>query len=156
MIIFTSEAQLLAADVAASLLADEATQSSWISSILSTILYILLFILQTILWIVVFALLLLWTFQGQFLYMNNSHQHTGERRQLKYNDFSTRTPAASKLPFEEQFLRTEDGIMIHTWLILQRGEAAKTAPTIIYFHGNAGSTLWLRCYPVVNFESLLC
>lgn len=38
---------------------------------------------------------------------------------------------------EEQFLKTSDGAVIHTWLLLQPN--SKNVPTLIYFHGNAGN-----------------
>jgi fermentation-respiration switch protein FrsA (DUF1100 family) len=47
-------------------------------------------------------------------------------------DPDIRTPA----PWESVDLTTEDGVKIHGWLALQ--ENAKEAPTLLYFHGNAG------------------
>jgi pimeloyl-ACP methyl ester carboxylesterase len=41
------------------------------------------------------------------------------------------------LPFEEYFLQCDDGVMIHTWLIPQKDR--KSAPTVVFFHGNAGN-----------------
>jgi fermentation-respiration switch protein FrsA (DUF1100 family) len=41
------------------------------------------------------------------------------------------------IPFEEHFVETEDGIAIHTWLMLQPN--SNDVPTLIYFHGNAGN-----------------
>jgi pimeloyl-ACP methyl ester carboxylesterase len=47
-----------------------------------------------------------------------------------------RTPLEYNLPFEEHWIRTEDGIDIHAWLLLQR---SSSKPTIVFFHGNAGN-----------------
>jgi fermentation-respiration switch protein FrsA (DUF1100 family) len=42
-----------------------------------------------------------------------------------------------RIPFEEVFITTADKARIHTWLLLQ--ENAKTKPTLIFSHGNAGN-----------------
>eukprot|EP00598_Pedospumella_elongata_P004843 CAMPEP_0184981278 /NCGR_PEP_ID=MMETSP1098-20130426/11070_1 /TAXON_ID=89044 /ORGANISM="Spumella elongata, Strain CCAP 955/1" /LENGTH=340 /DNA_ID=CAMNT_0027504827 /DNA_START=212 /DNA_END=1234 /DNA_ORIENTATION=+ len=41
------------------------------------------------------------------------------------------------IEFEEQFVKTEDGFNLHTWLLLQPN--SENTPTLIYFHGNAGN-----------------
>eukprot|EP00600_Ochromonadales_sp_CCMP1393_P003049 CAMPEP_0174988760 /NCGR_PEP_ID=MMETSP0004_2-20121128/20317_1 /TAXON_ID=420556 /ORGANISM="Ochromonas sp., Strain CCMP1393" /LENGTH=432 /DNA_ID=CAMNT_0016242037 /DNA_START=31 /DNA_END=1329 /DNA_ORIENTATION=+ len=41
------------------------------------------------------------------------------------------------MDFEEKFVKTKDGVLIHTWLLLQAD--SQNAPTLIYFHGNAGN-----------------
>ena len=41
------------------------------------------------------------------------------------------------IPFEEAFVKTEDGVDLHTWLMLQPN--SDDVPTLIYFHGNAGN-----------------
>jgi hypothetical protein len=41
------------------------------------------------------------------------------------------------IPYEEAYILTEDGVKLHTWLLMQP-EPAK-CPTLIYFHGNAGN-----------------
>lgn len=46
---------------------------------------------------------------------------------------ATETP----IPFEEEYVPTADGKKIHTWLLLQKDSA--NAPTLMYFHGNAGN-----------------
>jgi abhydrolase domain-containing protein 13 len=40
------------------------------------------------------------------------------------------------IQFEEEMLTTPDGVRIHTWLLLHQNHS--NAPTLIYFHGNAG------------------
>jgi len=45
--------------------------------------------------------------------------------------------AQDRIEFEEQFVKTEDGINLHTWLLLQPN--SENVPTLIYFHGNAGN-----------------
>ena len=48
-----------------------------------------------------------------------------------------RTPRDWGLPYESLDITTSDGVGIANWLILQANPAA--APTVIYFHGNAGN-----------------
>lgn len=46
-------------------------------------------------------------------------------------------PAAVDLPFEEIFIRSIDGVLIHMYFIPQAD--VSSAPTIVFFHGNAGN-----------------
>jgi fermentation-respiration switch protein FrsA (DUF1100 family) len=47
-------------------------------------------------------------------------------------------PSSSEsIPYEDVMLETKDGVMIHTWLLLQKNSS--NVPTLIYFHGNAGN-----------------
>ena len=49
---------------------------------------------------------------------------------------------SERIPFEEIFVTTADGVRLHLWLLLQdQGDSTPTqpAPTLIYFHGNAGN-----------------
>jgi abhydrolase domain-containing protein 13 len=39
--------------------------------------------------------------------------------------------------FEEHFIKTKDGAVVHAWLLLHAQSQA--LPTIVYFHGNAGN-----------------
>ncbi|MDH4068892.1 MAG: alpha/beta hydrolase [Ignavibacteria bacterium] len=45
------------------------------------------------------------------------------------------TPAEAGLEFEEVSLSTNDGITLHGWFV----PAGDSAPTLLYFHGNAGN-----------------
>jgi len=48
------------------------------------------------------------------------------------------TPAAAGLPFEDVFVRTEDGVRIHGWFIPAAERARPRQPlTLLFFHGNA-------------------
>lgn len=53
------------------------------------------------------------------------------------------TPAAAGLPFEDVFLRTDDGVRIHGWFIPAAGRDSGGTPgsrpptTLLFFHGNA-------------------
>jgi pimeloyl-ACP methyl ester carboxylesterase len=49
-----------------------------------------------------------------------------------------RSPAEHHITFESLKIECEDGVSIHSWLLLQK-ENAKNAPTIVFFHGNAGN-----------------
>lgn len=41
-----------------------------------------------------------------------------------------------RIPFEETYVKTSDGVNLHVWLLLQK---KASSPTLIYFHGNAGN-----------------
>ena len=43
------------------------------------------------------------------------------------------------IPYEDQIITAEDGVAIHTWLLLQDDNDEKHHPVLIYFHGNAGN-----------------
>lgn len=47
-------------------------------------------------------------------------------------------PSLYNLPFENVNLITSDSVQIHSYFIKQCTNIASTAPTIVYFHGNAG------------------
>jgi len=46
-------------------------------------------------------------------------------------------PARAGVPVEDVFFITSDGLKLHGWLATAEGGA--TAPTVLYFHGNAGN-----------------
>lgn len=78
----------------------------------------------------------LWWFQGSILYMP-SFGRFGESKQTALNTKGFRQPSDHGLPYEECWIRSEDGTYTHAWLILQ--PASESAPTIVFFHGNAGN-----------------
>ncbi|XP_046839225.1 protein ABHD13-like isoform X2 [Xenia sp. Carnegie-2017] len=49
------------------------------------------------------------------------------------------TPHKFGLPFENFYLKTKDGIRINVMLIKQQGSRLSIAPTVVFFHGNAGN-----------------
>merc|ERR1712013_484129 len=49
------------------------------------------------------------------------------------------TPAIFNLPFDNLFINARDGTELHMFLVRQPGNAAQRAPTLLYFHGNAGN-----------------
>jgi len=49
------------------------------------------------------------------------------------------TPAIFNLPFDNLFINARDGTELHMFLVRQPGDAAQRAPTLLYFHGNAGN-----------------
>jgi len=49
------------------------------------------------------------------------------------------SPAKAGLPHENIYVHTEDGVKINMYLILQQAHVRASAPTLIYFHGNAGN-----------------
>mmetsp|Transcript_61624 Transcript_61624/g.182087 ORF Transcript_61624/g.182087 Transcript_61624/m.182087 type:complete len:454 (-) Transcript_61624:17-1378(-) len=50
-----------------------------------------------------------------------------------------RSPAEYALPFEKNMIKAEDGVSIHSWLLLHPQSKERELPTIIFFHGNAGN-----------------
>ena len=49
------------------------------------------------------------------------------------------TPAYYSLPYENLWLVARDGVRLNAFFIKQQGELLATAPTILFFHGNAGN-----------------
>jgi len=49
------------------------------------------------------------------------------------------TPAMFDLPFDNLFIPSRDGTLLHLFLVKQPGDKSATVPTILYFHGNAGN-----------------
>lgn len=57
----------------------------------------------------------------------------------EFNPKMYRSPDEWGLPYESVKIPTSDGVLVHGWWIPQAGEEAKTAWTMLYFHGNAGN-----------------
>lgn len=56
------------------------------------------------------------------------------------NPVDYKSPAERGMDFESVHFTTRDGKRLHAWLLLQRDAAVrKGAPTILYFHANAGN-----------------
>jgi len=53
------------------------------------------------------------------------------------NPAGYRSPEEHEVPFETHLITCEDGVRIHSWLILR--EQSEQHPTIVFFHGNAGN-----------------
>jgi len=47
------------------------------------------------------------------------------------------SPSEYRIPYESHMIRCQDGVSIHSWLLLQIN--SKECPTIVFFHGNAGN-----------------
>ena len=48
-------------------------------------------------------------------------------------------PSMFGLPYENVFVRSADGTLLHLFFIRQPGDQAAVAPTILFLHGNAGN-----------------
>lgn len=48
-------------------------------------------------------------------------------------------PSSVGLPYETIFLTTKDKVQISAYFIKQPNDRASSAPTLVYFHGNAGN-----------------
>jgi pimeloyl-ACP methyl ester carboxylesterase len=64
------------------------------------------------------------------------------------NPFMYRSPADHGIEFEDVRITTSDGVKLHAWF-LPSVSGPKSAPTLVFFHANAGSTCVLRCSVVV-------
>jgi dipeptidyl aminopeptidase/acylaminoacyl peptidase len=93
---------------------------------------------------------ILYTNQEKMLYMPNppgfprtpSENPPGYQSPATWNSHGRMINPSATIPqdaieYEEHFVRTEDGFMLHTWLLLQPN--SQDVPTLIYFHGNAGN-----------------
>jgi abhydrolase domain-containing protein 13 len=63
----------------------------------------------------------------------------GIPRRPSQNPRRYRSPAEHGIPFETHMIRCEDGVTIHSWLLLHPDSQRKRNPTIVFFHGNAGN-----------------
>ena len=53
------------------------------------------------------------------------------------NPRKLRSPSEHGVTFETYMIPCSDGVQIHSWLLLQ--QQSKNAPTLVFFHGNAGN-----------------
>ena len=83
-----------------------------------------------------------------------SQEVNGMAKHNASNPPQMRSPREWGMPFEDVWLTGADGVRIHSWFITQKGADKATAPTLVYFHGNAGNIgvrlpmladLWKRC-----------
>lgn len=63
----------------------------------------------------------------------------GIPRRPASNPRGYRSPSEYNIPFESNMITCEDGVSIHSWLLLQPNSKSARRPTIIFFHGNAGN-----------------
>mmetsp|Transcript_603 Transcript_603/g.1093 ORF Transcript_603/g.1093 Transcript_603/m.1093 type:complete len:396 (+) Transcript_603:161-1348(+) len=63
----------------------------------------------------------------------------GIPRRPSSNPRRYRSPSEYSIPFETHMIRCEDGVSIHSWLLLHPNSKAQRKPTIVFFHGNAGN-----------------
>jgi abhydrolase domain-containing protein 13 len=100
--------------------------------------------------IVLTLLAILYTNQEKMLYMPNppGFPKTPSENPVGYQSpatWSTTGRAINSsneghlqaIEFEDKFVETSDGVMLHTWLLLHPNSSS--VPTLIYFHGNAGN-----------------
>ena len=68
----------------------------------------------------------------------------GIPRRPAQNPRRYRSPAEHQIPFESHRIECDDGVFIHSWLLLRETQTASrsnknTLPTLVFFHGNAGN-----------------
>uniref|UniRef100_A0A1B6JLD1 Protein ABHD13 n=1 Tax=Homalodisca liturata TaxID=320908 RepID=A0A1B6JLD1_9HEMI len=62
--------------------------------------------------------------------------HPGESFQSR---IFVQTPSVFGLPYENVFMRSIDGTLLHLYFIRQPAEKVSQVPTLVYLHGNAGN-----------------
>lgn len=63
----------------------------------------------------------------------------GIPRRPASNPRGYRSPSEYSIPFESHMIKCEDGVFVHSWLLLHPNSKLERKPTIIFFHGNAGN-----------------
>ena len=48
-------------------------------------------------------------------------------------------PSSVGLPYEDLYIKTRDGCVLNLYFMKQPNDLLPTAPTIVFFHGNAGN-----------------
>lgn len=64
-------------------------------------------------------------------------------------------PSMYGLPYENVYVRTIDGILLHMFFVKQTPERMHLCPTIVFLHGNAGN-MGHRLHNVVGLYNNLC
>ena len=95
-------------------------------------------VLNWIFYGVLFFLGMLYLQQDSLLYARK-HPQIPRTPQDIPSQFKMSSPAQYDLRFQDCSIRCPDGVIIQAWLILQPEGEAERAPTMIYFHGNAGN-----------------
>ncbi|ETM01024.1 hypothetical protein L917_02332 [Phytophthora nicotianae] len=85
------------------------------------------------------ALLLLYMYQDRLLYFPTI---PGASKFTKDNPPGYRHPGEFSIDYEDLMIPCKDGVKINAWLMKQKEHT--TRPTLIFFHGNAGSELIAR------------
>ncbi|KAJ1967078.1 bem46 protein, variant [Dispira parvispora] len=94
------------------------------------------------------ALIALYMFQCDLIYPSSYPEGSREK---------VASPEEYSLPFDNLRLRTPDGVRIHGFLIKRStDEETKKAPTILYFHANAGNMGHRLPIAKVLYERLKC
>jgi len=107
-------------------------------TIAEIVLTIIWWLVQMLFWTFGCFLFAIWWGQNYILYLPTVGGRAGIRRRLAYNTYTSRSPAEQQIPYQEYFLTTSDNILIHTWFLPHQTHKT-TAPTLIFFHGNAGN-----------------
>lgn len=65
---------------------------------------------------------------------------TLQRRPNRDNPEGMRSPLEWKIPFQDLKIRSDDGVVVHAWLMTRPGLAeSRNAPTFLCLHGNDGN-----------------
>lgn len=108
-------------------------------SVLGWLGWVVLILVEIILWLFGALLFCLWWSQGNLLYIPTSEDRHGIKRHTCNNPQGYRHPGEAGMPYEEAYLPTEDGMMLHVWFIPQKLKRSVKCPTLLWLHGNAGN-----------------
>jgi hypothetical protein len=108
----------MAADVAADSAAEPVAMSRTVSLVWTLILLTVSF--------VAFCVVLLYIYQDRLLYYPTM---PGISKLPETNPKGYRSPLEHKLPFEDMYIKTEDDVVLHAWLILHKPDP-KLHPTV--------------------------
>ena len=75
---------------------------------------------------------------SRWLYLPNAGTDP-KRRGLAHNTKNYISPEEYNMPYEDFYLRASDNIKIHAWFVKQSAQKLSNAPTVVFFHGNAGN-----------------
>ncbi|XP_014292373.1 protein ABHD13 [Halyomorpha halys] len=75
---------------------------------------------------------------GSFFYFSQDYLLFHPNDNYQSRTF-VQTPSAFDLPFQNVFIKSIDGTLIHLYLIRQPDTTTSLAPTIVFLHGNAGN-----------------
>jgi len=101
------------------------------------------------------VLALVYFFQGRLLYypsmpLEDWADLSGKRSSVLLNPQGLRNPGEVGLPYEDVWLRTSDGVLIHGWFI--KNPRSSQVPSMLYFHGNAGSNQDPRASHLIRLD----
>ena len=98
---------------------------------------LILTILRFLLFLILLVISAVWWCQPSLLYMPSFMGRYSVQRSPSYNSPGFQSPEEHSMAFTSHLIPCPDGVQVHAWLLLR--PHSLTAPTLIFFHGNAGN-----------------